>query len=47
MFLKKAKMTTDRARVIQDSVAKQERLSEDIRFSIPANRKTVKKGRKK
>lgn len=43
IFIGKADMTTERARVIHDSVFKQELLSEDIRHVKPA----IKTGRKK
>jgi two-component system chemotaxis response regulator CheB len=45
IFIRKADMTTKRARVIHDSVFKQELLSEDIRHVKPA-KKTGRKKRK-
>lgn len=47
IFARKADMTTRRARVIHDSVFKQEILSEDLRHSKPKTKKSAKKVIKK
>jgi two-component system chemotaxis response regulator CheB len=47
IFNRKAGMTTRRARVIHDSVFKQELLSEDLRHPKPKSRPKEKKSHKK